>query len=241
MTYLLDPTFQFVDESGNPLVNGCIEVYNHETRDKVYTYADFDGTLNEFKVRLNSLGQANILVDEYITYDIFVYDAIGSLQFSRVNVFPSDMFVVVYDKEVDPIVFTTDKPVFVKYQNYLITLANRTSDSLTFQQITGNETDGYRFIQILYKDGVWSVPQDREITFDEAKEYIKETAEVIITPNVKKNGGLSLTSEGSAHITEKTGLSFEVPFVQLKQEPWNNTSEKVGLSFEISYLSLEDA
>lgn len=70
---------------------------------------------------------------------------------------------------------------------------------------------------------------------------VPETAEVILTQNVKKQGGLSLTSEGSAHITEKTGLSFEIPFVELKQEPWNNTSEKVGLSFEISYLSLEDA
>lgn len=70
---------------------------------------------------------------------------------------------------------------------------------------------------------------------------VPESALVVITPNVKADGGLSLTSEGSAHITEKTGLSFELPFVQLKQEPWNNTSEKVGLSFEISYLSLEDA
>lgn len=70
---------------------------------------------------------------------------------------------------------------------------------------------------------------------------VPETAEVVITPKVNADGGLSLTSEGAAHITEKTGLSFEVPFVQLKQEPWNNTSEKVGLSFEITYLSLEDA
>lgn len=67
---------------------------------------------------------------------------------------------------------------------------------------------------------------------------IPESALVVITPNVKADGGLSLTSEGSAHITEKTGLSFEVPFVQLKQEPWNNTSEKVGLSFELSFLNV---
>ena len=67
---------------------------------------------------------------------------------------------------------------------------------------------------------------------------IPESALVVITPNVKSDGGLSLTSEGSAHITEKTGLSFEVPFVQLKQEPWNNTEEKVGLSFELSYINL---
>lgn len=67
---------------------------------------------------------------------------------------------------------------------------------------------------------------------------IPESALVVITPNVKSDGGLSLTSEGAAHITEKTGLSFEVPFVQLKQEPWNNTEEKVGLSFELSYINL---
>jgi type 1 fimbria pilin len=78
------------------------------------------------------------------------------------------------------------------------------------------------------------------ITSSGGKIGVKETAEVIITPNVKADGGLQLTSEGAAHITEKTGLSFEVPFVQLKQEPWNNTSEKVGLSFEISYLSLTE-
>lgn len=67
---------------------------------------------------------------------------------------------------------------------------------------------------------------------------VPETAEVVITPNVKADGGLSLTSEGAANIAEKIGLSFEIPFVQLKQEPWNNTEEKVGLSFEIAYLDL---
>lgn len=70
---------------------------------------------------------------------------------------------------------------------------------------------------------------------------VPESALVVITPNVKADGGLSLTSECAANITEKTGISFEVPFVQLKQEPWNNTEERVGLSFEITYLSLEDA
>lgn len=91
----------------------------------------------------------------------------------------SNMFVVEYAKKVDHTVFTTGKPVFVKYKNYLITLTNRTKDSLTFQQITGNETDGYRFIQILYKDGNWSVPQDKEITFDEV--ITTDTGEILTT------------------------------------------------------------
>lgn len=77
-----------------------------------------------------------------------------------------------------------------------------------------------------------------DIIDDSGDSTVPESALVVITPNVKADGGLSLTSEGSAHITEKTGLSFELPFVQLKQEPWNNTSEKVGLSFELSYLNL---
>lgn len=90
------------------------------------------------------------------------------------------------------------------------------------------------FTKILF--GIQSTSDDSGD--DPSVPTVPESAEVIVTPNVRKQGGLSLISEGSAQISEKIGLSFEIPFVELKQEPWNNTEERVGLNFDISYLNL---
>lgn len=84
--YLLDPSFQTLDENGRPLVGGHIEVYYHNTSIKYVTKADFEGTDNPFKVPLNSKGMAVIIANDQYAYDVFCYDAFGTLFWSRQNV-----------------------------------------------------------------------------------------------------------------------------------------------------------
>lgn len=86
LAYLLDPSFQTLDENGRPLVGGYIEVYYHNTSVKYVTKADFEGTNNPFKVPLNSKGMAVIIASDSNAYDVFCYDAFGTLFWSRQNV-----------------------------------------------------------------------------------------------------------------------------------------------------------
>ena len=87
--YLLDPTFELVNTAGKPLTDGWIEVYIHGTRSKYYCAKDFDGTLHEFKIPLDSLGANIILASPAHAYDVYVYNKFGSLIMSRYNVVPA--------------------------------------------------------------------------------------------------------------------------------------------------------
>ena len=87
--YLLDPTFQIENTAGKPLTDGWIEVYIHGTRSKYYCAKDFDGTLHEFKIPLDSLGANIILASPAHAYDVYVYNKFGSLIMSRYNVVPA--------------------------------------------------------------------------------------------------------------------------------------------------------
>ena len=87
--YLLDPTFELVNTAGKPLTDGWIEVYIHGTRNKYYCAKDFDGTLHEFKIPLDSLGANIILASPAHAYDVYVYNKFGSLIMSRYNVVPA--------------------------------------------------------------------------------------------------------------------------------------------------------
>lgn len=84
--YLLGPNFQAEDESGKPLVGGYVEVYLHNTTTQYVTKKDFNGTNNEFRVVLNSLGMAVIIADVANAYDVYCYNRFGSLKWSRQNV-----------------------------------------------------------------------------------------------------------------------------------------------------------
>ena len=87
--YLINPTFQFMNVSGKPLVDGYVNVYISGTRSKYYAFSDFDGTLHPFNIPLNALGSAVILVSPAHSYDIYVYNALGTLQMSRYNITPA--------------------------------------------------------------------------------------------------------------------------------------------------------
>ena len=77
-SYLLDPTFELVNTAGKPLTDGWIEVYIHGTRNKYYCAKDFDGTLHEFKIPLDSLGANIVLASPAHAYDVYVYNKFGS-------------------------------------------------------------------------------------------------------------------------------------------------------------------
>ena len=87
--YLINPTFQFMNVSGKPLVDGYINLYISGTRSKYYAFSDFEGTLHPFNIPLNALGSAVILVSPAHSYDIYVYNALGTLQMSRYNITPA--------------------------------------------------------------------------------------------------------------------------------------------------------
>ena len=89
LSYLLSPTFQFSNVSGKPLVDGYINLYISGTRSKYYAFSDFEGTLHPFNIPLNALGSAVILVSPAHSYDIYVYNALGTLQMSRYNITPA--------------------------------------------------------------------------------------------------------------------------------------------------------
>ena len=89
LSYLLSPTFQFTNVSGKPLTDGYVNVYISGTRSKYYAFSDFDGTLHPFNIPLNSLGSAVILVSPAHSYDIYVYNSVGTLQMSRYNITPA--------------------------------------------------------------------------------------------------------------------------------------------------------
>ena len=87
--YLISPTFQFMNVSGKPLVDGYINLYVSGTRSKYYAFSDFEGTLHPFNIPLNALGSAVILVSPAHSYDIYVYNSVGTLQMSRYNITPA--------------------------------------------------------------------------------------------------------------------------------------------------------
>ena len=87
--YLINPAFQFINVSGKPLVDGYINLYISGTRSKYYAFSDFDGTLHPFNIPLNALGSAVILVSPAHSYDIYVYNSVGTLQMSRYNITPA--------------------------------------------------------------------------------------------------------------------------------------------------------
>lgn len=89
-SYLLAPTFQFVNTAGKPLTEGYLEVYIAGTRNKYYCASDFNGTLHPFQIPLDSLGSNIVLADPSQAYDVYAYNRFGSLVMSRYNVSPSN-------------------------------------------------------------------------------------------------------------------------------------------------------
>lgn len=88
LAYLLEPSFQIVDKSGNPVSNGYIEVYISGTSTKYYCYSDFGGSLHPFRIPLDALGSNIILASTELIYDVFIYNQFGTMVMSRHRVTP---------------------------------------------------------------------------------------------------------------------------------------------------------
>lgn len=86
--YLIEPTKQFLDINGKPLVGGHVEVYLHTAHTQYITYSDFNGTENQFKIPLNVKGmtETNVIAEDTNAYDVFVYDEFGAPFASAENV-----------------------------------------------------------------------------------------------------------------------------------------------------------
>ena len=81
--YLLEPFIQIQNVNGTPIVGAKIYVYNADTTNLATTYNDFEGHLNTNPVITNDLGNATIIADDGIEYDVSVYDANDLLLFTK--------------------------------------------------------------------------------------------------------------------------------------------------------------
>ena len=81
--YLLDPFIQIQNDNGTPIVGAKIYVYNADTTNLAITYNDFEGHLNTNPVITDDLGNATIIADDGIEYDISVHDENDLLLFTK--------------------------------------------------------------------------------------------------------------------------------------------------------------
>ena len=85
MQYLFDPNKQFQSIGGVNEVGGFLRVFLNGTDDRATTYKNFDETLNEADIVLDSYGRAVVIVDDTKTYRIEVYNRLGGLMWTVSN------------------------------------------------------------------------------------------------------------------------------------------------------------
>lgn len=84
--YLVEPFIQIQNVNGTPISGAKIYVYNADTSDLSNTYNDFEGHFNTNPVITDELGNATIIADDGIEYDITVHDADDLLLFTKKHV-----------------------------------------------------------------------------------------------------------------------------------------------------------
>ena len=85
LSFLFDPNKQFQGIGGVNEVGGFLRVYLNGTDDRATTYKNFDGTLNEADIVLDTYGRAVVIVDDTKTYRIEVYNRLGGLMWTVSN------------------------------------------------------------------------------------------------------------------------------------------------------------
>ena len=85
LQFLFDPNTQFQNRNGVNNVGGFIRVYFNGTDDRADTYCDFNGTLNEADIVLDTDGRAVVIVDDTKTYRLEVYNRFGGLMWTVTN------------------------------------------------------------------------------------------------------------------------------------------------------------
>lgn len=84
--YLVEPFIQIQNVNGTPISGAKIYVYNADTSDLANTYNDFEGHFNTNPVITDELGNATIIADDGIEYDISVHDENDLLLFTKKHV-----------------------------------------------------------------------------------------------------------------------------------------------------------
>ena len=85
LSFLFDPNKQFQSIGGVNEVGGFLRVFLNGTDDRATTYKNFDGTLNEADIVLDTYGRAVVIVDDTKTYRIEVYNRLGGLMWTVSN------------------------------------------------------------------------------------------------------------------------------------------------------------
>ena len=82
LSFLFDPNKQFQSTGGVNEVGGFLRVFFDGTDDRATTYKNFDGTLNEADIVLDTYGRAVVIVDDTKTYRLEVYNRLGGIMWT---------------------------------------------------------------------------------------------------------------------------------------------------------------
>lgn len=85
LSFLFDPNKQFQSIGGVNEVSGFLRVFLNCTDDRATTFKNFDGTLNEADIVLDTYGRAVVIVDDTKTYRLEVYNRLGGLMWTVSN------------------------------------------------------------------------------------------------------------------------------------------------------------
>ena len=84
--WIIPATSQFLDVNGKPLVGGYCVIYIHGTTGTPYTtYQNWEGTENPIEIPIDVLGHAPAIGSVNYSYDLYVYDSLNALVYSRLN------------------------------------------------------------------------------------------------------------------------------------------------------------
>lgn len=84
--WIIPPTSQFLDVNGKPLVGGYCVIYIHGTTGTPYTtYQNWEGTENPIEIPIDILGHAPAIGSVNYSYDLYLYDSLNALVYSRLN------------------------------------------------------------------------------------------------------------------------------------------------------------
>jgi len=91
--YIIPWQTQFLNKDGHPLSAGFVEIFvNNTTGTQYISYQNWLGDQNPFRIPLDSLGKCTAIGDKELHYDIYVYNYLGNLEFSRINIVTTNQY-----------------------------------------------------------------------------------------------------------------------------------------------------
>lgn len=91
--YIIPWQTQFLNKDGHPLSAGFVEIFvNNTTGTQYISYQNWLGDQNPFRIPLDSLGKCTAIGDKELHYDVYVYNYLGNLEFSRINIVTTNQY-----------------------------------------------------------------------------------------------------------------------------------------------------